>query len=49
MAFLGGGNKEKNCAYPQHHEKFDIDEDVLPIGSSLYAQFALDFLNRNME
>lgn len=47
MAFLGGGNKDKNCTYPQHHEKFDIDEDALPIGSSLYAQFALDFLNKN--
>lgn len=45
MAFLGGGNEEKNCTYPQHHEKFDIDEDALPIGTSLYAQFALDFLN----
>jgi amidohydrolase len=49
MVFLGGSNIEKNCVYPQHHEKFDIDEDVLPIGSSLYAQFALDFLNRNAE
>jgi amidohydrolase len=46
MVFLGGGNKEKNCTYPQHHEKFNIDEDALPIGSSLYAQFALDFLNK---
>lgn len=46
MAFLGGGNKEKNCTYPQHHEKFDIDEDALPIGTSLYAQFALDFLKQ---
>lgn len=49
MVFLGGSNIEKNCVYPQHHEKFDIDEDVLSIGSSLYAQFALDFLNRNAE
>lgn len=49
MVFLGGSNIEKNCVYPQHHEKFDIDEDALPIGSSLYAQFALDFLNRNAE
>ncbi len=49
MAFLGGGNKEKNCTYPQHHAKFDIDEDALPIGTSLYAQFALDFLDKNIE
>jgi len=32
--------------YPHHHEKFNIDEDALPIGTSLYAQFALDFLNK---
>jgi len=46
MALVGGGNKEKNAAYPHHHEKFNIDEDALPIGVSLYAQFAIDFLNK---
>lgn len=46
MAFLGGGNEAKNTTYPHHHEKFDIDEDVLPLGTSLYTQFAIDFLNR---
>jgi len=46
IVFLGGGNKEKNTTYPHHHEKFNIDEDALPVGTSLYAQFALDFLNK---
>jgi len=46
MALLGGGNKAKNADYPHHHEKFNIDEDALPMGVSLYAQFALDFLNK---
>ncbi len=46
MVFLGAGNKEKNTTYPHHHEKFNLDEDALPIGTSLYAQFALDFLNK---
>lgn len=46
IVFLGGGNKAKNTTYPHHHEKFNIDEDALPIGTSLYAQFALDFLNK---
>jgi len=46
MALLGGGNKAKNATYPHHHEKFNIDEDALPIGVSLYAQFAIDFLNK---
>lgn len=45
IAFLGAGNKSKNCNYPHHHEKFDIDEDTLTVGVSLYAQFALDYLD----
>lgn len=43
---IGAGNKQKGIDYPQHHPKFDIDEDVLPIGSALYAQYAIDFLMR---
>ena len=46
MAFVGIGNKEKKTDYPLHNDKFNIDEDVLPIGAALHAQFALDFLNR---
>ena len=45
FVFLGGGNKQKGIAFPQHHESFDIDEDALDLGASLYAQYALDFLN----
>lgn len=37
IVFLGGGNKAKNTTYPHHHEKFNIDEDALPVGTSLYA------------
>jgi amidohydrolase len=46
MAFIGAGNKEKKTDYPLHNDKFNIDEDVLPTGAALHAQFALDFLNR---
>lgn len=46
MAFIGIGNKEKKTDYPLHNDKFNIDEDALPIGAALHAQFALDFLNR---
>jgi len=46
MAFLGGGNEAKHTTYSHHHEKFNIDEDALPVGTSLYAQFAIDFLNQ---
>lgn len=31
------------CPYPHHHPKFDIDENILWIGSALFAQAALDF------
>ena len=47
MAFLGTRNDEKGITFPHHHEKFDIDEDSLTIGTSLYAQFALDYLTNN--
>jgi amidohydrolase len=46
LAFVGIGNKDKNTDYPLHNDKFDIDEDVLPIGAALHAQFALNFLSR---
>lgn len=46
IAFLGTANKEKGIIYPHHHNQFNIDEEILSIGTSLYAQFALDFLNQ---
>ena len=44
FCFLGGGNPEINAIYPHHNECFRIDEDALPRGAALYAQFALDYL-----
>ncbi len=46
FAWIGSGNKAKDCVYPPHHEKFKVDEDFLKYGSALHVQFALDFLNR---
>lgn len=46
IAFLGTFNKEKDIIWPLHHRQFNIDEDVLAMGTSLYAQFAIDFLNK---
>lgn len=46
IAFVGAGNIEKGITYPHHHGKFTIDEDALEIGTSLYAQYAIDFLNK---
>ncbi len=45
IAFVGSGsNTEKT--YPHHHSKFNIDENSLFIGCSLYFNFALDFLEK---
>lgn len=47
FAFLGCRNPaKKDTASPHHSSTFDIDEDVLPNGTAMYVQFALDFLNQ---
>lgn len=45
FCFIGCRNKEKGKIYPNHNDKFDVDESVLHRGSALYAQFAVDYLN----
>ncbi len=45
FAFLGSRNADKGIVYTNHHDSYDIDEDILKRGSALYAQFAYDFLN----
>lgn len=47
FAFVGCGNEEKNCCYSHHSGNFAIDEDALSIGTSLYIQYALDYLEEN--
>ncbi len=42
---LGCMNEEKGCIYPLHHSSFDIDEDALSHGISVFTAFALDYLN----
>jgi len=44
MTFVGARNESKGVMYPHHHKKFNIDEDILIIGTTLYSQFALYFL-----
>jgi len=34
---LGSCNEEKHTCYPQHHPRFDIDEDSLIIGAKFFA------------
>ena len=37
---------KKEHEYPHHHEKFDIDENALPIAVALYVEFVLNYINR---
>lgn len=47
IALVGVRNESKGAMYPHHHKKFNIDEDALTIGTTLYSQFALDFLDND--
>lgn len=40
-------NPEKGIVYPNHHPKFDVDEDFLWIGSATFVQFVLDYLEES--
>ncbi len=42
--FVGSRNPEKGCIYGNHHEKYNVDEDILHRGAAVAAQFAMDFL-----
>ncbi|MHA6259226.1 M20 metallopeptidase family protein [Sporosarcina sp. CAU 1771] len=46
---LGIYNEEKDCVYPNHHPSFDLDEDALPYGAAMLAQFAFDYINKSQE
>lgn len=43
---LGCRNESKNIIYPIHNPNFDIDEDSLIKGLSVFVDFALGFLNQ---
>lgn len=45
LAFVGCRNEKKGACHPHHNGYFDIDEDALEIGTNLYVQYAIDFLN----
>lgn len=45
LVFLGAGGNEGGKQYPHHHPKFNFDEKALEIGTALYVQYALDYLN----
>lgn len=42
--FVGIADEEKGTDYPHHHPKFNIDEDVLPLGVKMHIMTALNYL-----
>ncbi len=40
FAFIGAANTAKECIYPHHHPKFNIDEDAMAIGNELMYRVA---------
>lgn len=44
FAFLGVHNPAKGTGAANHNERFDVDEDALPVGAACYATYALEFL-----
>ncbi len=45
-AYVGSGNPEKpETTVAMHNDHFDIDEDCLLVGTSIYAAYAVAFLN----
>ncbi|RVU54228.1 amidohydrolase [Anaerosphaera multitolerans] len=49
FAFIGGKNPEVSAVYPHHSEFFNIDDEVLPEASGIYAQYAIDYLIKNSQ
>ena len=48
LAALGSRNKDKpGTSFPQHHPQYNVDEDAFEKGTALYAQYALNYLNKN--
>lgn len=45
FGFLGTRNEKKGISCSLHHPMFEADEDILPYGAAIYAQFAIDYLN----
>ncbi|NPA47084.1 MAG: amidohydrolase [Thermococci archaeon] len=40
---LGIRNEEKGIVYPHHHPRFDVDEDVLHLGTAMEVALAMEF------
>lgn len=49
FAFFGIANPEIDAVHSHHSNFFKIDERALPIGSAMYAQYALQWLEEHAE
>lgn len=49
FAFLGMKNPEKGIGAEHHNERFDVDEDVLPLGVAAAAAYAVKFLQSDIK
>lgn len=47
MMALSAGQTEKGYIYPQHHPKVKFDEQVLSVGSAIYAFIAMKWLEEH--
>lgn len=45
--YLGIYDPESGIKHTHHHPAFDVDESVLYQGTGIYAQFAVDYLEKN--
>lgn len=43
-----GKNEDKCACYSHHSGNFNIDEDTLEIGTKLYVNYSIDYLNSNI-
>ena len=41
---VGSANHERELDFPHHHPRFDIDEDVLPLGVGMMSALIADYL-----
>lgn len=44
--FIGARNPAVGAAYPNHNDRFTVDESALQRGAALYAQFVVDYLEQ---
>ena len=46
FAFVGAGNEELGRDYPNHSERFNIDEKAVLISTALYVAYAIEALKK---